>query len=86
VAAKFEGVARRKMYVERLWVGATELERRVIVEELLECVARYPDHLEVTVSGVPRLNGALEEVGLTWGWQFPRCRRGDLNPHGLCAH
>ena len=42
----------------------------VIVEELLESVAMYPDHLEVTVSGVPRLNVALEEVGLTGGWQF----------------
>jgi hypothetical protein len=30
----------------------------------------YPDHLEFTVSDVPRLNVALEEVGLTGGWQF----------------
>jgi site-specific DNA recombinase len=72
VAAKFEEVARilREMDVERLWAEATDLERRVLVEELLESVAMYPDHLEVTVSGAPRLNVTLEEVGLTGGWQF----------------
>ena len=72
VAGKFEEVARilREMDVERLWAEATGLERRVLVEELLESVAMYPDHLEVTVSGAPRLNVTLEEVGLTGGWQF----------------
>jgi site-specific DNA recombinase len=72
VAAKFEEVARilREMDVDRLWAEATDVERRVLVEELLESVAMYPDHLEVTVSGVPRLNVTLEEVGLTGGWQF----------------
>jgi hypothetical protein len=72
VAAKFEEVARiiREMDVDRLWAEATDAERRVIVEELLESVAIYPDHLEVTVSGVPRLNVTLKEVGLTGGWQF----------------
>ena len=58
------------MDVDRLWAEATDVERRVLVEELLESVAMYPDHLEVTVSGVPRLNVTLEEVGLTGGWQF----------------
>jgi len=72
VAAEFEEVARilREMDVERLWAEATDLERRVLVEELVESVAMYPDHLEVTVSGAPRLNVTLEEVGLTGGWQF----------------
>jgi hypothetical protein len=42
----------------------------------------YPDHLEVTVSGAPRLNVTLEEVGLTGGVAVSWCRRGDLNPHG----
>jgi hypothetical protein len=58
------------MDVERLWAEATDLERRVLVEEPLESVAMYPDHPEVTVSGAPRLNVTLEEVGLTGGWQF----------------
>jgi intergrase/recombinase len=48
VAARFEEVARilREMDVDRLWAEATEQERRVLVEELLECVAMYPDQLE----------------------------------------
>ena len=58
------------MDVDRLWGEATDQERRILVEELLESVAMYPDHLEVTVSGVPRLNVPLEEVGLSGGWQF----------------
>jgi len=72
VAAKFEEVARilREMDVDRLWAEATDQERRILVEELLESVAMYPDHLEITVSGVPRLNVTLEEVGLSGGWQF----------------
>ena len=72
VAAKFEEVGRilREMDVDRLWAEATDVERRVLVEELVESVAMYPDHLEVRVTGVPRLNVTLEEVGLTGGWQF----------------
>jgi hypothetical protein len=39
----------------------------------------YPDHLEVTVSGVPRLNVMLEEVGLTGG-QFRGAEVPELPP------
>src|SRR6266511_180558 len=72
VAAKFEQIAcvLRELDVDRLWGEATDQERRILVEELLESVAMYPDHLEVTVSGVPRLNVPLEEVGLSGGWQL----------------
>jgi hypothetical protein len=66
------------MDVERLWAEATDLERRVLVEERLKSVAMYPDHLEVTVSGAPRLNVTLEEVGLTGGVAVS-CRRGVAN-------
>jgi hypothetical protein len=46
-------------------------QRRVLVEELLDVVAIFPDHLEVTVNGALRLNVTLDEVGLTGGrWQF----------------
>jgi len=65
------------MDVDRLWAEATDPERRVIVEELLDSVAMNLDHLEPTVSGVPRLNVTLEEVGLTGGWQF--CGVGGLS-------
>lgn len=73
LAGRFEDVARvlREMDVDELWEEASEQERRVLVEELLEAVSIFPDHLEVTVAGVPRLNVTLEEVGLKAGvWQF----------------
>ena len=61
----------REMDVDELWEEASEQERRVLVEELLEAVSIFPDHLEVTVAGVPRLNVTLEEVGLKARvWQF----------------
>lgn len=71
VATKFEEVARvrREMDVDRLNAEAADLERRILSDELLESVAMYPDHLEVMVSGVPRSNVTLAEVGLTGGWQ-----------------
>jgi hypothetical protein len=50
--------------IESLWRAAEETERRILVEELLEGVAVFPDHLEVTVAGVPRLNVTFAEVGL----------------------
>lgn len=61
----------REMGVGRLWEEATDAERRVLVEELLDAVAMYPDHLEVTVKGALRLNVTLKEAGLgPGGWQF----------------
>lgn len=81
----FEEVARvlREMDVDRLWAEATDLERRVIVEEWLESVAIFPAHLEVTVKGAPRLNVTLKGWSRAWRVAVLWCRRGDLNPHGL---
>jgi hypothetical protein len=66
LAERFEAVARilRELDVDRLWAEATEAERRVLVEELVEGVAIFPDHLTVTVAGAPTLNVLLREVGL----------------------
>lgn len=72
LASRFEEVARvlREMDLDEIWEAASEQERRVLVEELLEAVAIFPDHLEVNVAGVPRLNVTLQEVGLKAGeWQ-----------------
>ena len=71
VADRFEAVAAilRELDVDRLWSEATEQERRVLVEELVAAVFIFPDHLEVAVSGAPRLNVLLSEVGLTGGLQ-----------------
>ena len=42
----------------------------VIASGLLDSIAIYPDHLEVKVSGAPRMNVSLQEVGLTGGSSF----------------
>ncbi len=47
-----------------VWAEADDDERRVLIEELLEWVTVYPDHLEVTVAGAPPLNVLFKEVGL----------------------
>ncbi len=54
--------------MDEIWAEATDQERRVLVEELLDVLAIFPDHLEVTVKGAPRLNVTLDEVGLKGGW------------------
>jgi site-specific DNA recombinase len=66
VAAKFEEVAAllADIDIEAVWNAATTAERRVLVHELVEEVALFPDHLEVAVAGAPRLNVTLEEVGV----------------------
>lgn len=48
-----------------LWGAASEHERRVLIDELLDRIIVYPDHLEVVVHGAPRINVLLSEVGLT---------------------
>jgi site-specific DNA recombinase len=58
----------RELNVDEIWAEATDQERRVLVEELLDVLAIFPDHLEVTVKGAPRLNVTLDEVGLKGGW------------------
>ena len=44
--------------------AANESERRVLIEELVDSVTVFPDHLEVTVGGAPPLNVLYSEVGL----------------------
>src|ERR1039458_774650 len=64
--ARFEEVAAllQDLDLDTAWDEATDPERRVLVEELVEKVAVFPDHLEVTIAGAPRLNVGLAEVGL----------------------
>ena len=57
---------------ERVWEAATDNERRVLIEELLEAVTVYPDHLEVAVHGAPTINVLLGEVGLVDQSDFAR--------------
>jgi len=54
----------REIHIERFWNEATDKERRVFLNELLDAVFFFPDHLEVSVAAAPRLNIALSEVGM----------------------
>lgn len=47
------------MSVEDVWEEATDRERRILVEELVENVAIFPDHLEVSIAGAPKMNVTL---------------------------
>lgn len=66
VIQKFEDVAAllATLDVEAVWKEATQDERRVLVHELVEEVALFPDRLEVAVAGAPRLNITLEGAGV----------------------
>ena len=56
VAERFEEVARvlGALDMSEVWNKATEPERWVLVEELVERVAMSPDHLKVSIAGYSR--------------------------------
>jgi site-specific DNA recombinase len=64
--ARFAEVAAilQDLDIEKVWATATVDEQRVLVEELVEAITVFPDHLEVKVNGVPSLNILYGEVGL----------------------
>ena len=63
---RFEEVARilADIDIEVIWAEADERERRVLIENLLEWIKVFPDHLEVKVVGSPPINVLYSEVGL----------------------
>lgn len=65
----FEAVAKllADLNIEEIWQEATDDERRILVNDLLDGVWFFPDHLEVRVTGAPKMNVTLQEVGLTGG-------------------
>jgi hypothetical protein len=62
---RFEQVASilRNLDIDKVWAAADPDERRILIEELIEWVTVFPDHLEVQVTGAPPLNVFLSEVG-----------------------
>ena len=58
VSRRFEEAAQvlASLDIDRAWAVATEPERRILIEELVKNVTVLPDHLEVPVSGAPRLH------------------------------
>ncbi len=63
---RFEEVARilSDLDMDAVWAEADNRERRILVENLVEWVKVFPDHLEVKVVGSPSINVLLSEVGL----------------------
>jgi hypothetical protein len=47
-----------------MWEAATEIERRVLVDEFIEEILVLPDYLDVTVHGAPSLHVRYQEVGM----------------------
>ena len=72
--------------VEELWDAATAEERRVLVEDLVEAVSMFPDHLEVKVGGAPPLLVELSEVGLRDPGTRSSVSEGGLEPPRPCGH
>ena len=64
--ARFEEVAAllRTLDIETLWEAAEDREKRVIIENMVESVTVFPDHLEVKVAGSAALHVLYSEVGL----------------------
>jgi len=58
-----------RMSIEDMWEEAAEREKRVLVGELIEKITLFPDHLEVSIAGAPKMNVTLQEVGLRAGLQ-----------------
>ena len=68
------------------WDEATDHKRRLLIEELVERVVVFADHLEVTTAGTPRLNVRLAEPGLSHPSQDRFLRRGESRCHSsLCC-
>ncbi len=88
VAQHFDAVARMlaTLDVDKTWSAATEVERRVLIDEFIEEVLVLPDYLDVKVHGARPLHIRYEEVGMkdsgfdrVGGGVSEGCRRRDFN-------
>ncbi len=66
------------------WHGCLSSERKVLVDELVESVTVWRDHVSVAVAGAPPLSVTLEEVGLKESWFL--VSEGGLEPPRPCGH
>ena len=82
VAQHFDAVAGMlaTLDIDKTWKAATEVERRVLIDEFIEEISVLPDYLDVKVHGAPPLHVHYQEVG-TQGLGFRSCRRGDPNQY-----
>ena len=84
VAQHFDAVARMlaTLDVDKTWSAATEVERRVLIDELIEEVLVLPDYLDVKVHGAPPLHVRYQEVEMKDSVLIVSegvCRRRDFN-------
>jgi hypothetical protein len=66
IARHFDDVAQMlaALDVQRTWAAATEVERRVLLDEFLEDLAVLPDYIDVNIHGAPPIHVLYQEVGL----------------------
>lgn len=66
LAARFEEVGEllASIDIDDVLEEADDLERRILIEDLIEADYIYPDHLRVVACGAPPLRVELTEVGL----------------------
>jgi hypothetical protein len=66
VAGHFEEVVAvlTKLDIDRTWAAATEVKRRILLDELLEEVTVLPGYIDVTIHGAPPVHVRYQEVGL----------------------
>jgi len=50
--------------VDKTWRAATEVERRVLIDEFIEEISVLPDYLDVKVHGAPPVHVRYQEVGM----------------------
>jgi hypothetical protein len=55
------------MDLDEIWNEASLVERRTLVEDLVDSIRIYPDRLTVQVTGAPPILVTLDEVGLRGG-------------------
>jgi len=74
VARHFDDVAQMlaALDIERTWAAATEVERRVLLDEFLECLTVLPDYIDVNIHGAPPKESQFDRVGGPTGNFGPR--------------
>jgi hypothetical protein len=50
--------------IDKTWKAATEVERRVLIDEFIEEIVVLPDYLDVKVHGAPPVHVLYQDVGL----------------------
>ena len=70
--------------VDKTWKAATDVERRVLIDEFIEEITVLPDYLDVKVHGAPALHVLYQEVGMKD--RVLIVSEGGLEPPRPCGH